>query len=59
MVLSLYLGSPLGIILFRSLDKFGGAFEEPPRLPTVILTNDDGTRGFIEMAPKHSAGVHE
>jgi outer membrane usher protein len=29
-----------------------------PRLPTVILTNDDGTRGFIEIALKHSAGVH-
>ena len=29
-----------------------------PRLPTVILTNDDRTRGFIKIAPKHSAGVH-
>jgi hypothetical protein len=29
MVLSLYLRSPLGIIFFQSLDKFGGAFEEP------------------------------
>ena len=38
MVLSLYLGSPLGIILFRSLDKFGGAFEEP------FLRLEDRTR---------------
>ena len=29
MVLSLYLRSTLGIIFFPSLDKFGGAFEEP------------------------------
>ena len=29
MVLYLYLRSPLGIIFFQSLDKFGGAFEEP------------------------------
>ena len=29
MVLSLYLRSTLGIIFFQSLDKFGGAFEEP------------------------------
>ena len=29
MVLSLYLRSPLCIIFFQSLDKFGGAFEEP------------------------------
>ena len=29
MVFSLYLRSPLGIIFFQSLDKFGGAFEEP------------------------------
>jgi hypothetical protein len=29
MVLSLYLRSPPGIIFLQSLDKFGGAFEEP------------------------------
>ena len=29
MVLSLYLRSTLGIIYFQTLDKFGGAFEEP------------------------------
>jgi hypothetical protein len=29
MVLSLYLRSTLGIIFFPSLNKFGGAFEEP------------------------------
>ncbi len=38
MVLSLYLRSPLGIIFFQSLDKFGGAFEEP------FLRLEDRTR---------------
>jgi hypothetical protein len=38
MVLSLYLRNPLGIIFFQSLDKFGGAFEEP------FLRFEDRTR---------------
>jgi hypothetical protein len=38
MVLSLYLRSTLGIIFFQSLDKFGGAFEEP------FLRLEDRTR---------------
>jgi hypothetical protein len=38
MVLSLYLCTTLGIIFFQSLDKFGGAFEEP------FLPLEDRTR---------------
>jgi hypothetical protein len=38
MVLSLYLGNPLGTIFFQSLDKLGGAFEEP------FLRLEDRTR---------------
>jgi hypothetical protein len=38
MVLSPYLRSPPGIIFFQSLDKFGGAFEEP------FLRLEDRTR---------------
>jgi hypothetical protein len=38
MVLSLYLRSTLSIIFFQSLDKFGGAFEEP------FLRLEDRTR---------------
>ena len=38
MVLFLYLRCTLGIIFFQSLDKFGGAFEEP------FLRLEDRTR---------------
>jgi hypothetical protein len=40
------------------LSSIASSLTNIPRLPTVILTNDDGTRGFIEIALKHSAGVH-
>ena len=44
MVLSPYLRSPLGIIFFQSLDKFGGAFEEP------FLRLEDRTRPMRRCA---------
>jgi len=56
MVLSLYLRSTLSIIFFPSLDKFGGAFEEP------FLRLEDRTRPMRRSAlggPMSLAWVHE